>query len=157
MNTIERKRRIGTMPHDAGGERLEDGHIPGRPVLDPMNHLDAEAERKAETGTENPYFGESDPGRLPHLQHTMHVAKTRRWVIASTVLWLVAMVLGFTLISMSEALAAGALAVSILLYGMVWIFRMFLATDHRRTMLPASLAGLPALLVIALALLLVAG
>ena len=82
MNTIERKRRIGTMPHDSGGERLEDGHIPGRPVLDPMNHLDAEAERKAETGTENPYFGESDPGRLPSLfSGNLHLA-----AIASAIL-----------------------------------------------------------------------
>lgn len=157
MNTIVRKHRVGTMPHDSVGEHPVDGHIPGRPVLDPMNHLDADEERRAETGTENPYFGESDPGRLPHLQHTMHVAKTRRWVIASTILLLVTMVLGFTLIPSSAALAAGALAVGILLYGMVWIFRMFLATDHRRTLLLASLAGLQALLVVGLAVMLLAG
>lgn len=155
MNTIERKPRLGTRPHDLGGARLEDVHIPGRPVLDPMNHLDADAERRAEAGTENPYFGESDPGRLPHLQHTMHVAQTRRWVVTSTILWIVTLALGFTLIPFNEALAAGAIAVSILLYGMVWIFRMFLATDHRRTLFLASLAGLQALLVVALAILLV--
>lgn len=157
MNTIIRKRPVGTMPHETGGRHPEDGHIPGRPVMDPMNHLDAEEERRAETGTENPYFGESDPGKLPHLQHTMHIAQTRRWIVASTIVFAAGVVLGCVLIPISQGLAATALFVGMLLYGLAWIFRMFLEVDRRRTMLLASIVGLHMLLVLALAILVAAG
>lgn len=157
MNTIARSVSSGAGQPDTGQRPVSHGAIPGRPVLDPMNHLSVDEELRAERGTENPYFGESDPGRLPHLERTMHIRKTRRWVFVSGVLWVATMALGIALIPLGAGLAAGTLALALALFGLTWIFRMYLESDARRTLVLVGVVVLQALLAFAMILMLVAG